>query len=123
MKSSVGSLDFILGASLGLSANSTFLSEQISHQQPANSIFLSEQTSTSRQPPAKRTCCSSSTPAHVIDFLLTTRPQQRAPSLQKGVNFVQRISRRFWRHPPIAILFLVTHIAQSTTPSTKILNL
>jgi hypothetical protein len=36
-------------------ASSIFLSEQISHQQPANSTFLSEQTSTSRQPPAKRT--------------------------------------------------------------------
>jgi hypothetical protein len=36
-------------------ASSTFLSEQISHQQPANSTFLSEQTSTSHQPPAKRT--------------------------------------------------------------------
>jgi hypothetical protein len=35
--------------------NSTFLSEQISHQQPANSSFLSEQTNTSRQPPPKRT--------------------------------------------------------------------
>jgi hypothetical protein len=40
-------------------ASSTFLSEQISHQQPASSTFLSEQTSTSHQPPAKRTgCCS-----------------------------------------------------------------
>jgi hypothetical protein len=38
-------------------ANSTFLSEQISHQQPASSTFLSEQTSTSHQPPAKRTGC------------------------------------------------------------------
>jgi hypothetical protein len=37
--------------------NSTFLSEQTSHQEPANSTFLSEQTSTSHQPPAKRTCC------------------------------------------------------------------
>jgi hypothetical protein len=37
--------------------SSTFLSEQISHHQPVNSIFLSEQTSTSRQPPAKRTGC------------------------------------------------------------------
>jgi hypothetical protein len=36
-------------------ASSTFFSEQISHQQPASSIFLSEQTSTSHQPPAKRT--------------------------------------------------------------------
>jgi hypothetical protein len=36
-------------------ASSTFLSQQISHQQPANSTFLSEQTSTSHQPPAKRT--------------------------------------------------------------------
>jgi hypothetical protein len=32
------------------SANSTFLSEQISHQQPASSTFLSEQISTSHQP-------------------------------------------------------------------------
>jgi hypothetical protein len=36
-------------------ANSIFLSEQTSHQQPASSAFLSEQISTSRQPPAKRT--------------------------------------------------------------------
>jgi hypothetical protein len=36
-------------------ANNTFLSQQISHQQPANGTFLSEQTSTSHQPPAKRT--------------------------------------------------------------------
>jgi hypothetical protein len=36
-------------------ASSTFLSEQISHQRPANSTFLSEQTSTSHQPPANRT--------------------------------------------------------------------
>jgi hypothetical protein len=36
-------------------ASSTFLSEQISHQQPASSTFLLEQTSTSHQPPAKRT--------------------------------------------------------------------
>jgi hypothetical protein len=38
-------------------ANSTFISEQISHQQPASSTSLSEQTSTSHQPPAKRTDC------------------------------------------------------------------
>jgi hypothetical protein len=41
-------------------ASSTFFSEQISHQQPASSTFSSEQTSTSHQPPAKRTgrlCC------------------------------------------------------------------
>jgi hypothetical protein len=38
-------------------ASSTFPSQQISHQQPVNSTFLSEQTSTSRQPPAKRTGC------------------------------------------------------------------
>jgi hypothetical protein len=36
-------------------ANSTFLSEQTSHQQLASSIFLSEQTSTNHQTPAKRT--------------------------------------------------------------------
>jgi hypothetical protein len=36
-------------------ASSTFLSKLTSHQQPASSIFLSEQTSTSHQPPAKRT--------------------------------------------------------------------
>jgi hypothetical protein len=35
----------------------TFLSEQTSHQQPASNTFLSEQTSTSHQPPAKRTGC------------------------------------------------------------------
>jgi hypothetical protein len=38
-------------------ASSTFLSEQTSHQQPANITFLSEQTSTSHQPPANRTGC------------------------------------------------------------------
>jgi hypothetical protein len=38
-------------------ASSTFLSEQNNHQQPANSTFLSEQTSTSHQPPVKRTNC------------------------------------------------------------------
>jgi hypothetical protein len=31
-------------------ANSTFLSEQTSHQQPDSSAFLSAQTSTSHQP-------------------------------------------------------------------------
>jgi DNA-binding NarL/FixJ family response regulator len=36
-------------------ANSTFLSEQTSHQQSANSTFLSEQISTSHQPLTKRT--------------------------------------------------------------------
>jgi hypothetical protein len=36
-------------------ANSTFLSEGISHHQPVSSTFLSEQISTSHQPPAKRT--------------------------------------------------------------------
>jgi hypothetical protein len=36
-------------------ASNTFFSEQISHQQPAISTFLSEQTSTSHQPPVKRT--------------------------------------------------------------------
>jgi hypothetical protein len=41
----------------GLSATSTFLSEQTSHQQSASSTFLSKQISTSRQPPAKRTGC------------------------------------------------------------------
>jgi hypothetical protein len=40
--------------SFGLSATSTFLSEQTSHQQSASSTFLSKQISTSRQPPAKR---------------------------------------------------------------------
>jgi hypothetical protein len=39
------------------SANSTFHSEQTSHQQPASSTFLSEQISTSHQPPAKLTGC------------------------------------------------------------------
>jgi hypothetical protein len=38
-----------------LSGTITFLSEQISHQQSANSIFLSEQISTSHQPAAKQT--------------------------------------------------------------------
>jgi hypothetical protein len=41
--------------SLCLSASSIFLSQQTSHQQPVSSTFLSEQTSTSHQPPAKRT--------------------------------------------------------------------
>jgi hypothetical protein len=36
-------------------ANSTFLSEQTSHQQLASRTFLSEQISTSHQPPANRT--------------------------------------------------------------------
>jgi hypothetical protein len=36
--------------------NSTFLSQQTSHQQPASSTFLSEQTSTSHQPTGNRTC-------------------------------------------------------------------
>jgi hypothetical protein len=40
-------------------ASSTFLSEQISHQQSSSSTFLSQQTSTSHQPPAKRTGCIS----------------------------------------------------------------
>jgi hypothetical protein len=40
---------------LSATINSTFLSEQTSHQQPVGSTFLSEQTSTSHQPPAKRT--------------------------------------------------------------------
>jgi hypothetical protein len=46
--------------SLGLSATSQqyFFSQQISHQQPASSTFLSQQTSTSHQPPAKRTGCN-----------------------------------------------------------------
>jgi hypothetical protein len=48
-------------------ATSIFLSEQISHQQPASSTFLSEQTSTSHQPPAKRTGCS---PAGIISNVL-----------------------------------------------------
>jgi hypothetical protein len=38
-------------------ASSIFLSEHISHQQPANSTQLSQQTNTSHQPPANRTCC------------------------------------------------------------------
>jgi hypothetical protein len=38
-------------------ASSTLLSEQTSHQQPASNTFLSQQTSTSHQPPAKRTDC------------------------------------------------------------------
>jgi hypothetical protein len=38
-------------------SSSTFLSEQTSHQQPANITFLSQQISTSHQPPAKRTGC------------------------------------------------------------------
>jgi hypothetical protein len=38
-------------------ASNTFLSEQTSHQESANNTFLSEQSSTSYQPPAKRTGC------------------------------------------------------------------
>jgi hypothetical protein len=34
--------------------SSTFLSEQISHQQTAINTFFSEQTNTSHQPPANR---------------------------------------------------------------------
>jgi hypothetical protein len=41
-------------------ATSTFLSEQINHQQSGSSTFLSEQISTSHQPPAKRTGCKAS---------------------------------------------------------------
>jgi hypothetical protein len=55
-------------------ASSTFLSEQISHQQPANSTFLSEQTSTSHQPPAKRTGCilfSTAGPKHKQGSLIS----------------------------------------------------
>jgi hypothetical protein len=37
------------------SVSNTFLSEQISHQQPSSSTFISEQISTSHQPSAKRT--------------------------------------------------------------------
>jgi hypothetical protein len=33
-------------------ANNIFLSQQISHQQPASSTLLSEQTGTNHQPPA-----------------------------------------------------------------------
>jgi hypothetical protein len=35
--------------------SSTFLLEQINHQQSAHNTFLSEQISTSHQPPAKQT--------------------------------------------------------------------
>jgi hypothetical protein len=38
-------------------ANSIFISEQTSHQQPANSTSLSEQTSTSHQPKEQAECC------------------------------------------------------------------
>jgi hypothetical protein len=50
-------------------ASSTFLLEQISRQQPANSTFLSEQTSTSHQPPAERTCCTTSSYDTIISTL------------------------------------------------------
>jgi hypothetical protein len=43
--------------SLGLSTISQEYFSLKTNQQPANSTFLSEQTSTSHQPPAKRTCC------------------------------------------------------------------
>jgi hypothetical protein len=41
-------------------ANRTFLLEQTSHKQSANSTFLSEQISTGHQPPAKQTDCPTS---------------------------------------------------------------
>jgi hypothetical protein len=53
-KLSVRSLS--LPCSLGLSATSTFLSEQTSHQQPASSTFLSEQTSTRHQSNEQAAC-------------------------------------------------------------------
>jgi hypothetical protein len=60
-------------------ASSTFLSEQISHQQPASSTFLSEQTSTSHQPLAKRTGCKLSKkkgqPIHDPILGATEQPQ------------------------------------------------
>jgi hypothetical protein len=63
------------------SANSTFLSEQTSHQQPASSTSLSEQTSTSHQPPAKRTGWMAPRP----------RPRQAAEGLRRrGVGWMQR---------------------------------
>jgi hypothetical protein len=58
---SVGSLALAVAGDLGghgrldLSATSTFLSQETSHQQPASSTLLSEKTSTSHQPPANRT--------------------------------------------------------------------
>jgi hypothetical protein len=52
-------------------ANSTFLLQQISHQQSVSSTFLSEQTSTSHQPPTKRTGEAASNP----DFLMSTKKQ------------------------------------------------
>jgi hypothetical protein len=48
-------------------ASSTFLSEQISHQQLASSTFLSEQISTSHQPPTKRIGCKPPSPTGVWD--------------------------------------------------------
>jgi hypothetical protein len=38
-------------------ASSIFLSQQTNHQQSVSSTFLSERTSTSHQPPVKRTGC------------------------------------------------------------------
>jgi hypothetical protein len=62
-------------ASRPLSATSAFLSEEISHQQPANSTFLSEQTSTSHQPPTNRTGCQ----FHAEDSVLVPRWFARRP--------------------------------------------
>jgi hypothetical protein len=62
--------------SFGLSAtSSTFLSEQISHQQPVNITFLSEQISNNHQQRAKRTDTAGADLAHKLSLgLLFTRP-------------------------------------------------
>jgi hypothetical protein len=53
-------------------ANSTFLSEQISHQQSASSTFLSKQISISHQPPAKRTTSAGREPPFSIGQAIGT---------------------------------------------------
>jgi hypothetical protein len=81
-------------------ASSTFLSEQISHKQPASSTFISEQTSTSHQPPAKRTgliqyytereekrACSEL--QKILSVLCLKRPEAQcsSPTVQRNPSF------------------------------------
>jgi hypothetical protein len=59
---------------LSAPANSTFLSEQTTHQQPANNTFLSQVTTNQHQPPAKR------------NTLAACPRQASSRELIKGVN-------------------------------------
>jgi hypothetical protein len=63
-------------------ANSTFLSEQTSHQQSASNIFLSEQISTSHQPPAKRIGCI----MMLAHQTLTSSPTLQAEMRRLGIK-------------------------------------